>query len=287
LSEKHFMRLLLLIFIFVAYSQAAIVPQWTGFSLATEAGIFLDNDPEMFKDAESITKSFYFLNGKTGYYSMVVAVNDQRVTQELWKHRTIRRMASLDLRVSNNLICKFSGFYNSASKNTGGWGVHSGVDVIHDSVHSFGSLFGRHYSSLQDMDADLYSTHHVFLNYADLHGVRRMGRYSLGLNLIGTQEENKSGVAVLCRLEGGSVIGLSWRLSALKGKINNWFDTTRMVLHDSPQALRNMLEGGVRWRAANNIEVNFSAGWEKLQEYENSWLAVVIGYNHVQWFMSK
>jgi hypothetical protein len=281
---NHYLRISgCLLLLLALLTEASMVPVWYSVKVSAEEGRYNDNDPNLYKDAELASRSLYLSHGQSGLYSLSLGLNDVEVVQENWEFRAFRRLARAELRLAKELTANAAGFYNSDNDQNTNWGLHLGFDVYHSLRNKIGINLGRHYSMTRNEVSTVYEIQQGFLNYLELRSTTGLLKLNLDLNLLATQESGWSGLAMLGRLGGGSLTGFSWKLSALSGKVKNWYDENLLVLHDNPQTLGRLVDASLLWRAVNGFEISMAVGWEKLQQHENRWLALVLGYNHVHW----
>jgi len=264
------------------------VPEWTRLSLGLETGAFMDGDPLLYHGADSWTRSLYMSRGRLGSYHLLLGLNDQHVNQEYWDHRVIRRMAVLEWKAGSRFVLELAGFQTSGSADVDGNGLRLGVSGTFASAGAAwesGLRLGRQRPALDTGGAALPVFEKVDLWTGELRLMQRRVALRRSLALLYSRRADRGSLALLLRLGGGGLTGISWRLSLLAGRQENWFDQQQLVLHDNPRPLKSLLEGGLAWHTGGGWGAELTLGWERSEGHENRWAFLGFSWTWRRWLL--
>jgi hypothetical protein len=259
--------------------RAGLEERWAQVGGGGEWTRHADEDPYFFRDAKGWTRTLHASAGAGSRWLAALSASDQRLDQEWWSHRGLRRGAWLAGALTPRLGLEAFGLGSSGwmrwvdatgarRESTTGWSLGGGLTWC---------------PRPQDPAPVLVNARLRLTRPADAAGAeRRVGSAELNLTRLGAGGSQRLGLLV-SRADGrnrGAVLAratrrlgrLQLRADGLAGYQDEWLDVERLVLHDGSRELRGMATGGASWDLWRGLTLEGSAGWEKVEGHESRWL---------------
>jgi len=262
-----------------APSAAGLEERWAHVGGGGEWTRHADEDPTFFDDAEGWTRTAHASAGAGSRWLVAVSASDQRLRQEWWSYRGIRRSAWLAAALTPRVGLEVFGLGTSGWMR---WPDPAAVRREGATGWSWGG--GLTWCPRPEEDAPVLVNARLRLTGpADAAGAeRRVTSAELNLTRLGAGGSQRLGVLV-SREEGrnrGAMLAratkrlgrLQLRADGLAGHQVEWLDVERLVLHDGARELRGMATGGLAWDVWRGFALESSAGWEKVEGHESRWL---------------
>jgi len=272
--------LLLLLSLLLCDTARSMESRWWSLTAGGETARHADDDPYFLRGATGWTRSLYGSAGAGERWLAVAGLGDQRVRQDTWDWRGIRRMTWLQAALTPAWGAEALGFSTTAFMDSA-------------QVHEWSAGGGLSWCPAPAAAAPLaLKIRLARLSFvgdpggrplaAELNLVRRTTSGSQRLGLLLNRARGVVKTAGLVRVEHAQG-NWSGRVTALLGHQDRWFDAERLVVHDGARELKASLESGMSWRAWKGLSLEGSAGWEKAQGAESRWLFAGLKWKHQVW----
>lgn len=275
-------RLLLAVLAWLAAAPAAragLEERWIQVGGGGEWTRHADEDPYFFHDADGWTRSLHASAGAGSRWLAALSVADQRLDQEWWSYRGIRRGAWLAGALTPRVGLEAFGVGTSgwmrwpepaAVRREGatGWSLGGGLTWCPRPEEDAPVLVNARLRLTRPADAAGAERR---ITSAELNLVRLGKTGSQRLGLLLSREDGSNRGAVLARATR-RLGRLQLKADALAGHQVEWLDVERLVLHDGARELRGMATGGLAWDVWRGFALESSAGWEKVEGHESRWL---------------
>jgi hypothetical protein len=276
----------------------ALESHWWSLTAGVETAGMADADTSFFHAAQGWTRSAYLSGGMGLRWMGAAGISDQRLSQDRWSWRGIRRMVwlkdSLDTRWGIEVLGHTSTAFESARVPTLG-----GVLTLQDRDHGWSAGGGLSYCpwpwrttlwkvegrALRLRGNDLLDqATRLWTGELALSRQSWSGRQHLGLLV--NRRGRRTQLAGLARAE--QVMGAwSGNASLMLGHQEAWYDVEKLVVHDGLRELKVSAGAGLEWRAWKGLSLEGSAGWEKSQGVENRWIFGALKWTHQVWEVSR
>jgi hypothetical protein len=258
---------------------AGLEERWTQVGGGGEWSRHADEDPYFFADAQGWTRSVHAGAGAGSRWLLALSAGDQRLRQEWWTYRGIRRGAWLATAISARTGVEVVGLGTSSwmrwtdlggvrRDSASGWTLGTGVTWCPHPEDPAPTLLNVRLRLSNPADAAQADQR---VGSAELNLVRTAPGSTQRLGLLASRADGRTLGAVLARTTH-SLGRWQIRLDGLAGHQEHWLDVERLVLHDGARELRGMATGGLAWNLWRGLALEGSAGWEKVEGHESRWL---------------
>lgn len=263
--------------------------RWQSLEGAGEWTRYADTTPTLFRDAEGWTRSLFATGGAGARWLAAAGVSDQRIEQETWSFRGLKRSLWLARALSPGWGVEA---YGQSSSTSMSWPVLGGLRTSSDHGWSLGG--GLNWCPRPEAAAPLtWNGRLLTMRSAypstpekgmagELNLGRRQGSGGQRLGLLVSRTGEDWKVAGLARgdwARGRLEVGAS----ALAGHQDNWLDVERLVLHDGTKELKAAASLGIGWRIWSGLSLRSSAGWEKVAGSESRWVYLGVRWTRRTW----
>jgi len=262
-------------------ARAGLEERWAQVGGGGEWTRHADEDPYFFRDARGWTRTLHASAGAGSRWLAALSVGDQRLDQEWWSYRAIRRGAWMAAALTPQVGLE------AFAMGTSGWmRWEDPAGALRDGATGWTLGGGLTWCPRPGDPAPILVNARLRLTRPadEARSEQRVGSAELNLTRLGAGGSQRLGLLV-SRSDGrdrGAVLvratrrlgRLHLRADALAGHQEEWLDVERLVLHDGARALRGMATGGASWDLWRGLALEASAGWEKVEGHESRWLYV-------------
>lgn len=269
---------LLLLLVAAGGARSQMEMRWVSLGGGVEAARHADDEAFMFKDAAGWTRSLFGSTG-CGRWMVAAGVADQRIWQDAWSYRGIKRVLWGTAHPTPALRLEAMGATVSSRLSwpppspvvtdaRAGWIAGGGLGWCPDPAAAapveVGVRLMRIRPALPPDSMGRQLAGEMNLGRRTTRGTQRLG---LLLNRAG----GHVGTAGLARATG-TLGTLDLHASLLVGHQRHWLDVERLVIHDAERELRAAAAAGIELPLAGGWRLSATAGWERLQGHESRWL---------------